>query len=245
MTWLRLSLVEICTVSGSSRQAASIKAVVRHGAHEVAAQADEGLHLAARMPSQASTVFRPLLARRLEAVLLLQLVERRQLRLLGDADRALALHVRMAAHRADAGAGLADIAAQQQQVDQHLHVLHAVPVLGQAHAVDADHGARRLQYTPRPLHGRALRAGPIRARSRSSAQRAPPPKALKPCVCSCRTRCRARAPCRLPRTRRPPSSTALHRPISTAVSPPAFSWWYWVLIGVSGRSASRAATADW
>ena len=38
--WLRLSLVAICTVSRSLRQAASI-ARVGHGAHEIAAEADE------------------------------------------------------------------------------------------------------------------------------------------------------------------------------------------------------------
>ncbi len=42
----------------------------------------------------------------------------------------------MAAHRADLGARLADVAAQQLQIDQHLHVLHARHVLGQAHAVN-------------------------------------------------------------------------------------------------------------
>ena len=77
-------------------------------------------------------------ARRLEAILLLELVGGRS-RLLRDADRALALHVRVAAHRADARAGLADVAAQEQQVDHHLHVLDAGAVLGQAHAVDRDH----------------------------------------------------------------------------------------------------------
>ena len=99
-----------------------------------------------------------------------ELVERHQLGLLGDADGALALHVGVAAHRADAGAGLADIAAQQQQVDEHLHVLDAVAVLRQPHAVDADHalGARRRSRAAASSVG--ARAGRTRARSSSQSR---------------------------------------------------------------------------
>ena len=68
-----------------------------------------------------------------------ELVLRHLGRVFGNAHRALALHVGMAAYRADPGADLADVAAQQQQVDQHLHVLYAVAVLGHAHAVDDHH----------------------------------------------------------------------------------------------------------
>ena len=71
-------------------------------------------------------------------VLLGEAIERHQLGLLGDADGALALHVGMAAHRADARADAADVAAHQQQVDEHPHRLDARPVLRQAHAVDRD-----------------------------------------------------------------------------------------------------------
>ena len=125
-----------------------------------------------------------LVARRLEAVLLLQPIERHQFGFLGDADGALALHVRMAAHRADAGARLADIAAQQQQVDQHLHGLDAVLVLGQAHAVNADDRC----LAGRRRGGRFHRAaGQARSRLSSSAQscaRTHSANSSKPCVCS-------------------------------------------------------------
>ena len=60
------------------------------------------------------------------------------MRLLGDPDGALALNVRMAAHRAAARAGPSDIAPQQQQIDQHGDVERTVGVLGEAHAVNAD-----------------------------------------------------------------------------------------------------------
>jgi hypothetical protein len=130
MTWLRFSLVEIWTVSGSSRQ-------------DRFAGPDRVQALAARRP---------------EPVLFLQLVERDQFRLFRDPDRALALHVRVPAHRADAGAGLADVPAQEQQVDDHRHVPHAVAVLGQAHAVDAEYGAGARIHGGCILQRRALQA---------------------------------------------------------------------------------------
>ena len=42
----------------------------------------------------------------------------------------------------DSRALAADVALQQQQVDQHRDVLEPVDVLGQAHAVDADDALR-------------------------------------------------------------------------------------------------------
>jgi hypothetical protein len=140
-----------------------------HGAHEVSAQADEGLHASVEHAFAGLDRVQPFLARRLEAVELLQLVERRELRLLGDADGALALHVRVAAHRADAGAGLAHVAAQEQQVAQHLDVLHALAVLREPHAVDADHGLgarvllRRLLDRGARQARLALDVGPVPA----------------------------------------------------------------------------------
>ena len=105
-----MSLVAIWTVRSSFVQAASIAVALGHGAHEIAAEPDEGLHLARQDAFAGLDRVHALLARRLEAVLLRQLVERHQFGLLGDADGALALDVGMAAHRRDAGAGAADIA---------------------------------------------------------------------------------------------------------------------------------------
>src|SRR6185312_13761867 len=83
---------------------------VGDGAHEVAAEAEEGLDLAPEDALAGLHRVQALLARRLEAVLLLQPVQRRQFRLLGDAHRALALDVGVSAHRAGAGPRLADVA---------------------------------------------------------------------------------------------------------------------------------------
>lgn len=66
------------------------------------------------------------------------MIERDELGLLGDADRPLALDVGVAAHRADAGAGLADLAAHQKQVHQGLDAVDPELVLGQPHPVDRD-----------------------------------------------------------------------------------------------------------
>ena len=102
----------------------------------------KALTLRSRTPSQASTVLRPVRARGREIVLLGQSIERNQFRFLGDADCALALHVRMAAHRKDAGTRFADIAAQEQQIAQHLNGEHAGAMLRQPHAVTGDDGIR-------------------------------------------------------------------------------------------------------
>src|SRR6185312_16263984 len=86
---------------------------LRHGADEVSAEAEERPHASRDDGLARLDGVQAFLARRREAILLGKLVERHELGLLGDADGALALHVGMAAHRTDAGAGLADIAAQQ------------------------------------------------------------------------------------------------------------------------------------
>lgn len=70
-------------------------------------------------------------------------------RIFGNPHCTLALYVRVPPNRADARTGFADIAAQQQQIDEHLHVFHAMTVLGHAHAVD-----HHDPLTARVHHGR-------------------------------------------------------------------------------------------
>ena len=84
---------------------------------------------------------------------------------------------------ADAGAGLADVSAQQQQIDDHLHRLDAVLMLGDAHSVTGDHGIRPHVDVGRIGHGRLAESG-------STLQIAPTPAAgrnaanfSKPDVC--------------------------------------------------------------
>ncbi len=80
------------------------------------------------------------MTRRLEAEGALDALEHRDVGFLGDADGAVALHVGVAAQRADAGARLAVIALQQQQVRDLLDIVGATHVLGDAHAVGDDGG---------------------------------------------------------------------------------------------------------
>ncbi len=112
---------------------------VRNGADEVAAQADEAADAAVEDALAGLYRIHAIFARRLETELPTQVVHRHLRCLFGDADGALTLHVGVAAHRQDARALLAHVAAQQEQVDQHLDGLHAVAVLGQAHTIGGDH----------------------------------------------------------------------------------------------------------
>ena len=75
-------------------------------------------------------------ARRLKAEPPFELIEELWGRLFGDPHGAIALDVGVAAHRTQAGAGPADVAAQQREVGDLLDSLAAAPMLGYAHAVD-------------------------------------------------------------------------------------------------------------
>ena len=113
---------------------------IGNGADEIPAEADEPANLAAQNSLAGLDRVASLVPRRLETELLGQLVQRRQFRLLSDSDGSLALHVRMASYRAGTCAGLADVAAEQQQIAGHMDVLHAETMLRQSHAIDQDHG---------------------------------------------------------------------------------------------------------
>src|SRR5437764_15201278 len=77
-------------------------------------------------------------ARRLEIKFFREVVEKRCGRALPDAHRSVALHVRVAAHRADASAGLANLSAKEKQVDDLLNVGDGVPVLRESHCPATD-----------------------------------------------------------------------------------------------------------
>ncbi len=113
-------------------------------AQEIAAELDEALRgpgddLAAGL-DRVPAIF----GRRLELEQFLQPLDGGEFGLLGDADRALALHVAMAAHRTRPGALTADIAAQQEQVDDHVQRIDAIAMLGDAHAVHRDDAFGRI-----------------------------------------------------------------------------------------------------
>ena len=84
-----------------------------------------------------------------------------------DAHRAIALHVAVPAHRAQARARPPDVAAQQQQVDDLLDVGDRVRVLGEAHrpAGDDPLACRRAAAASRAHRRRGRRRSPRRASS--------------------------------------------------------------------------------
>ena len=130
----RLSFVATCTVSAHVRQRClgdgSVSGVATA---KLPPRRDEDVDLAvAHRPNRVDGVA-AVLAWRLEAELLAQLVEERVGHLLPDAHRPVALHVAVPADRARPGARAADVAAQQQEVDDLADGGHRVAVLGQAH----------------------------------------------------------------------------------------------------------------
>jgi hypothetical protein len=86
---------------------------VRDGPHQVAAELEHCLDVAFEDFLASLHGVQAFAARRLEIILLGEFVERHQFRFFSNADGALALHIGMAAHRADAGTLAADIATQQ------------------------------------------------------------------------------------------------------------------------------------
>src|SRR6266403_3720190 len=78
---------------------------VRYGSDEIAAEPDERLGPPIHHCLNRVHDIVPMSTRRLEAEHSLELVEECRLRLLVDAHRAVALHVRMAAYRADPRSG--------------------------------------------------------------------------------------------------------------------------------------------
>ncbi|MNV26249.1 hypothetical protein D3C71_1173660 [compost metagenome] len=110
----------------------------RHG--QVAAQADQHARVPVHHRLHAVDGVMPMALGRAETERLFKVVEHHRVDLFGDADAAVALHIGMPAQRADAGAGLAEVASHQQQRGDLLHVLRAARVLGDTHAVGDDGG---------------------------------------------------------------------------------------------------------
>ena len=122
-------------------QAGPRRSGVRRGRGKVAAHGKEHAPRAVAHRFDGTDGVIAMFARHVEAKHLFQPIEKRGCGLLVDAHCPVALHVAMAAHRARAGARAADVAAQEQQVDDHLDGRHRVLVLRDPHAPASDHAA--------------------------------------------------------------------------------------------------------
>ena len=106
-------------------------------------------------------------------------------RLLPDAHGAVALHVGVAADRAEPGAGLADVAAQQQQVDDLLDGRRPRACAGSGPSPSRRWSVRTRGPSRRPSRSRcAASARSPRARRPSRAARTRSAYSSNPCVCS-------------------------------------------------------------
>src|SRR6266852_5398963 len=132
---------------------------VGNGGNEVSAERNE--HIASPVDDRLKCIHHraPTLLGRTEAEHLLDLAKQLCARLLVDADSPVTLHVGMAANGTDAGAGPADITTHHEEVGDLLHVLRAVSVLGDAHAVADDDGFGLDVDLSDPLN-----LGPLQAR---------------------------------------------------------------------------------
>ena len=111
---------------------------VRNRNCKIAAHRDEDLHLASDHGLERSHDVMPVLAGRLEAEAALQPIQKLVGRYLRDPDRAVALHIGMAADGAKPCTLAPDMAAKQGEVGKLLDISRAVAVLCDAHAIDDD-----------------------------------------------------------------------------------------------------------
>ncbi len=112
---------------------------VRRRAGEIAAEADKGLRAAIQHGADGAQHIVAIFARRLEnRTHARQGVQEGNWRLFIDADRAIALHIAVAADRAEAGARPPEIAPQQHEIGDLADRDDRMPVLRHTHRPGAD-----------------------------------------------------------------------------------------------------------
>src|SRR6266851_2957205 len=111
---------------------------VGHRNGKIAAKTDQSLR--APVPNRLDRFERvvALVARRFKSEDAAYCVQKRITWNLSNADRAISLHVGVAAQRRNAGALATDISAEHQQIGDLLHIARAVAMLGDPHAVIDD-----------------------------------------------------------------------------------------------------------
>ena len=163
-TWLRFSFVDTCTVSEQLRSAASVTAVSGVAVAKLPPMPMKTLARLSRMARMASTVSTPCS----RGLSMPKWASKRRQELLGhllpDAHRAVTLDVGMSAHRAQSGAGLADHAAQQQDIGDLRDHRHGVTMLGQSHGPAHDGALRVDHHAGHPVELCPLDAGGLQHR---------------------------------------------------------------------------------
>ena len=111
---------------------------IRRGREKVATEGDEDFGLSRMHGLDPTHGVMATLGGGLKVADLCETIQKFEGGVFGDAHRAITLHVAMAPDGASACAGFPDIAAQQEQVDDLLHVGHRVFMLGHTHGPRAD-----------------------------------------------------------------------------------------------------------
>ena len=168
----RLSLVETWTVRSACRMASSVTSVSDIAETKLPPMPMKTFASPSRSARTALTLSWPCSRGRVEAELVAQRVEEVVGHPLPDPHRAVALHVGVAADRAQPGARLADVALGQRDVGDLLDRRDRVAVLGDAHR-PADDGRRGVAEHLRRLPdqvavepGRAAYGVPVERRAR-------------------------------------------------------------------------------
>ena len=134
----RLSLVAICTARSRFLIALNVTSGSDIATARLPPRQTRAFERPSRIASTASIALWPLWRGGSESEHAGYSVQQLITRNLGNADRAVSLHIRMAAQRRNAGALAPDIAAEHQQIGDLLHIARAVAMLCDPHAVIDD-----------------------------------------------------------------------------------------------------------
>ncbi len=133
--------VEFCgNVDGEPAAGKRLRGIgrIRRGREEISAEGDEDLGFSCMHGLDASHRVMASFGGRLKVTDLFEAIQKFGRGVFGDAHGAIALHIAMPTDGAGACAWFPDVAAQQEEVDDFLHVGHGVFMLGHAHGPGAD-----------------------------------------------------------------------------------------------------------
>lgn len=111
---------------------------IRRGREEIAAEGDEDLRLSCMHGLDASHRVMTSFGGWLKVADLFEAIQKFRRGVFGDAHGAIALHIAMPTDGAGACAWFSDVAPQQEEIDDFLHVGHGVFMLGHAHGPGTD-----------------------------------------------------------------------------------------------------------